>query len=71
MLFIQDEYYSWIIGTAIVFVTMVLLAVLGYIQGQAYEKYGKHPEEMLLFTHLLPLPMFFLFGNDSRTYKIS
>jgi len=46
---------------------MVLLAILGYIQGQAYDKYGKHPEEMLLYTHLLPLPMFMLFGNESST----
>jgi UDP-xylose/UDP-N-acetylglucosamine transporter B4 len=46
---------------------MVLLAVLGYVQGQAYEKYGKHPEEMVFYTHLLPLPMFMLFGNESST----
>jgi UDP-xylose/UDP-N-acetylglucosamine transporter B4 len=67
----QAEYFSWIIGTTIVFVTMVLLAVLGYVQGQAYEKYGKHPEEMVFYTHLLPLPMFMLFGNESiRVMKV-
>jgi UDP-xylose/UDP-N-acetylglucosamine transporter B4 len=65
------EFFDWIIGTMLLFISLLLLAVLGHMQGSVYEKHGRYPEEMLFYSHFIPLPCFLLFYREfPRHFKV-
>ncbi|XP_068628991.1 UDP-xylose and UDP-N-acetylglucosamine transporter-like [Battus philenor] len=49
---------EWSLGVFILLSTLITGAFTGLQQEILYAKYGKYPEEMLFYTHILPLPMF-------------
>ncbi|KAG9016871.1 golgi uridine diphosphate-N- acetylglucosamine transporter [Tulasnella sp. JGI-2019a] len=56
---------SYIVGISILIVAMLLSAIMGIAQENAYAKYGRgHWEEGLFYLHFLGLPMFSFVGRD-------
>ncbi|XP_028158280.1 UDP-xylose and UDP-N-acetylglucosamine transporter-like [Ostrinia furnacalis] len=54
----------WCIGVAILVTTLITGAFTGLQQEILYAKYGKHPSEMMFFTHALPLPFFLAISSE-------
>ncbi|XP_063545890.1 UDP-xylose and UDP-N-acetylglucosamine transporter-like [Cydia strobilella] len=54
----RGTFVYWCIGVVILLATLVTGAFTGLQQEMLYAKHGKHPEEMLFYTHALPLVMF-------------
>lgn len=48
----------WSIGVSILLITLFTGAFTGVQQERLYSQYGKHPDEMLFYTHAIPLPLF-------------
>ncbi|KAG6449813.1 hypothetical protein O3G_MSEX006264 [Manduca sexta] len=48
----------WCIGVTILLTTLITGAFTGLQQEMLYAKYGKHPNEMLFYTHAIPMPLF-------------
>lgn len=57
-------FFWWTFGIALLTVALFISARMGIYQETLYKRYGKHPDEALYFTHLLPLPFFFLLYNN-------
>lgn len=57
-------FFWWTIGIALLTIALFLSARMGIYQETLYKKYGKHPDEALYYTHLLPLPFFLLLYNN-------
>ncbi|XP_072935289.1 UDP-xylose and UDP-N-acetylglucosamine transporter-like [Epargyreus clarus] len=55
---IKGKFIYWCLGVVILLSTLFTGAFTGHQQEILYAKYGKHPEEMLFYTHALPLPLF-------------
>jgi len=56
--------FWWSLGIALLTVALFLSARMGIYQEVLYKRYGKHSDEALFYTHLLPLPFFFLLYNN-------
>lgn len=54
----------WIFGIGLLFASLFLGASLGIKQERISLEYGKHPEEMLFYTHVLALPAFAFFSKN-------
>ncbi|XP_053601159.1 UDP-xylose and UDP-N-acetylglucosamine transporter-like [Plodia interpunctella] len=54
----KGMFLFWCIGVVILLSTLITGAFTGLQQELLYSKYGKHPDEMLFYTHCLPLPFF-------------
>lgn len=54
----KGKFIYWCIGVAILLSTLITGAFTGLQQELLYAKYGKHPDEMLFYTHAIPLPFF-------------
>ncbi|XP_059060350.1 UDP-xylose and UDP-N-acetylglucosamine transporter-like [Achroia grisella] len=54
----KGKFIYWCIGVAILLSTLITGAFTGLQQEMLYSKYGKHPDEMLFYTHAIPLPFF-------------
>ncbi|CAH1643711.1 unnamed protein product [Spodoptera littoralis] len=55
----KGTFLYWCIGVTILLVTLITGAFTGLQQERLYSRYGKHPNEMLFYTHAIPLPVFF------------
>ncbi|XP_054739091.1 UDP-xylose and UDP-N-acetylglucosamine transporter isoform X2 [Anastrepha obliqua] len=55
-----SDFFIWIIGIGLLSIALFISAYMGICQETLYKRFGKHPEEALLYTHLIPLPGFFL-----------
>lgn len=76
----ETSLFVWLIGVLLLFSTLMGLSILGYLQERVYNKYQVSPNEIMFFSHLLPLPMFLLFSkgllkhihiwNQSEPYSI-
>lgn len=53
-----DILFWWCIGIWMMTISLFVSARMGIYQEVLYKKNGKHPDEALLYTHLLPLPGF-------------
>jgi solute carrier family 35 (UDP-xylose/UDP-N-acetylglucosamine transporter), member B4 len=60
----------WSIGIALLTAALFLSARMGIYQEVLYKKYGKHPDEALFFTHLLPLPGFMLLSSSIYQHTV-
>lgn len=66
------DIFWWTVGILILTCALFLSARLGIFQETINKKYGKHPYELLLYTHMLPLPFFgFLWSNLWQHWQIS
>ncbi|XP_013144602.1 PREDICTED: UDP-xylose and UDP-N-acetylglucosamine transporter-like [Papilio polytes] len=54
----NGTFIHWCFGIVILLSTLILGAFTGLQQEILYSSYGKHPDEMLFFTHCIPLPLF-------------
>jgi solute carrier family 35 (UDP-xylose/UDP-N-acetylglucosamine transporter), member B4 len=62
---------AWLsVGIALLTAALFLSARMGIYQEVLYKKYGKHPDEALFFTHLLPLPGFLLLSSSIYQHTV-
>ncbi|XP_063697128.1 UDP-xylose and UDP-N-acetylglucosamine transporter [Culicoides brevitarsis] len=67
-----SAFFWWTLGITLLTVALFLSARMGIYQETLYKRYGKHPDEALFYTHLLPLPGFLLlFNNISEHVNIA
>ncbi|KAG4075441.1 hypothetical protein HA402_015094 [Bradysia odoriphaga] len=52
--------FWWVLGITLLTVALFVSARMGIYQEVLYKEHGKHPQEALYYTHLLPLPGFLL-----------
>lgn len=57
-------FFWWTLGIALLTVALFISARMGLYQEVLYKRYGKHPDEALFYTHLLPLPFFLMLYNN-------
>uniref|UniRef100_A0A182QE09 Sugar phosphate transporter domain-containing protein n=1 Tax=Anopheles farauti TaxID=69004 RepID=A0A182QE09_9DIPT len=57
-------FFWWTLGIALLTLALFVSARMGLYQEVLYKRYGKHPKEALFYTHLLPLPFFFLLAGN-------
>lgn len=60
----QEDLFWWSIGVCLLTLALFLSARTGIYQEVLFQKYGKHPREVLYYTHLLPLPLFLLVSKS-------
>ncbi|XP_050432464.1 UDP-xylose and UDP-N-acetylglucosamine transporter [Adelges cooleyi] len=59
-----EDFFWWCLGISCLTVALFISARMGIYQETLYKKHGKHPQEALFYTHVLPLPWFvFLYSN--------
>lgn len=59
-----EDFFWWCLGIACLTIALFISARMGIYQETLYKKHGKHPQEALFYTHLIPLPWFlFLYSN--------
>ncbi|XP_017852476.1 UDP-xylose and UDP-N-acetylglucosamine transporter [Drosophila busckii] len=57
-------FFWWSVGIALLTVALLVTAYMGIYQEVIYKRYGKHPDEALFFTHMLPLPGFLIMASN-------
>ncbi|XP_014277215.1 UDP-xylose and UDP-N-acetylglucosamine transporter isoform X2 [Halyomorpha halys] len=67
---VESSFFWWIIGVLILVFALFASSLLGIYQERLYKKFGKHPDEALFFTHLIPLPAFLLLYNNIKEHFI-
>jgi len=60
----RPDLFTWFIGIGMLIFALLVSALMGIYQETLYAKYGKHPEEALFYSHVLPLPLFAVVGKD-------
>lgn len=60
--------FWWTLGIALLTVALFLSARMGIYQEVLYKRYGKHSDEALFYTHLLPLPFFLMLYSNIREH---
>lgn len=55
---------NWFIGALLILLSLVGVSALGYLQKKAYQKYMISPNENMFYSHLLPIPLFFIFSKN-------
>lgn len=53
-----NDYFTMLIGVVLLSIGLLVSSLLGIYQESLVTNYGKHPEESLYYSHLLPLPGF-------------
>ena len=76
----EDTRFSvWLFGILMLIFALISSSMLGLVQERFVTKFGKHPQEAMYMSHLLPLPSFILFipellanfSNFSRSQPIN
>lgn len=62
--------FWWGVGIALLTVALFISARMGLYQEVLYKRYGKYPDEALFYTHLLPLPFFFLLYQNIYDHTV-
>ncbi|KAL0266261.1 UNVERIFIED_CONTAM: hypothetical protein PYX00_008854 [Menopon gallinae] len=66
----QEDFFWWSIGVCLLTFALFLSARTGIYQEVLFQKYGKHPREVLYYIHLLPLPLFLLVSKSIYEHGI-
>ncbi|EDW58589.1 UDP-xylose and UDP-N-acetylglucosamine transporter [Drosophila virilis] len=67
-----SDLFWWSVGIALLSIALLVTAYMGIYQEVIYKRYGKHPNEALFYTHMLPLPGFLLMaGNIVQHWNIA
>lgn len=53
-------FFWWTLGISLLTLALFLSARMGIYQEVLYKRHGKHPDEALFYTHLMPLPGFLI-----------
>lgn len=61
-----DVLVWWSVGICLLAFSLLIAARMGIYQETLFKKYGKHAQEALFYTHLLPLSGFLLMINNIR-----
>ncbi|KPJ14556.1 UDP-xylose and UDP-N-acetylglucosamine transporter [Papilio machaon] len=67
----KGSFIYWCFGVVILLSTLILGAFTGLQQEILYSNYGKHPDEMLFFTHCIPLPLFLTIYPQLKNIALS
>ncbi|KAH8396044.1 hypothetical protein KR222_002275 [Zaprionus bogoriensis] len=59
-----SDFFWWGVGIALLTIALLVTAYMGIYQEVIYKRYGKHPNEALFFTHMLPLPGFLIMASN-------
>lgn len=62
--------FWWGVGITLLTVALFISARMGIYQEVLYKRYGKYPDEALFYTHLLPLPFFFLLYQNIYDHTV-
>ncbi|XP_023946708.2 UDP-xylose and UDP-N-acetylglucosamine transporter [Bicyclus anynana] len=54
----KGNFLQWCLGVTILLAMLIVGALTGLQQEVLFRKFGKHPVEMLFYTHMVPLPLF-------------
>lgn len=60
----EKHFFEWSIGIFLLIAALVITSYLAIVQESLYSRFGKHPREVMFYTHALSLPFFALFGAD-------
>jgi solute carrier family 35 (UDP-xylose/UDP-N-acetylglucosamine transporter), member B4 len=63
--------FWWSIGILLLTVALFVSARMGIYQEMLFKKYGKHPNEALFYTHIIPLPGFLLLYKSIQEHFIA
>ncbi|EDV92730.1 UDP-xylose and UDP-N-acetylglucosamine transporter [Drosophila grimshawi] len=67
-----SDLFWWSVGITLLTTALLVSAYMSIYQELLYKRYGKHPNEALFYTHLLPLPGFiFMAGNIVQHWQIA
>jgi len=61
-------YMTWLIGVGMLLTTLILLSLLGHLQGVTYRTYHSSSQEGMFYSHFLPLPLFFFLAGDISSH---
>ncbi|EDW05989.1 uncharacterized protein Dmoj_GI16380 [Drosophila mojavensis] len=59
-----SDFFWWSVGIALLTIALLVTAYMGIYQEVIYKRYGKHPNEALFYTHMLPLPGFLIMASN-------
>ncbi|KAH8387053.1 hypothetical protein KR093_004407, partial [Drosophila rubida] len=59
-----SDFFWWGVGIALLTIALLVTAYMGIYQEVIYKRYGKHPNEALFYTHMLPLPGFLVMASN-------
>ncbi|XP_030567714.1 UDP-xylose and UDP-N-acetylglucosamine transporter-like [Drosophila novamexicana] len=59
-----SDFFWWSVGIALLTIALLVTSYMGIYQEIIYKHYGKHPNEALFFTHMLPLPGFLIMASN-------
>ena len=57
----DTNFYVWLLGILMLLFALISSAMLGLAQEKFVSRFGKHPQEAMYMSHLLPLPGFIIF----------
>lgn len=60
----EKHYKEWSIGIILLVAALMLSSLLAIVQERLYRNHGKHPKEVMFYSHALSLPMFLFMFND-------
>lgn len=63
-------FFWWTLGIFFLTIALFISARMGIYQEVLYKRYGKYPDEALFYTHLLPLPGFFILYKNIWDHSI-
>lgn len=63
-------FFWWTLGISLLTVALFISARMGLYQEVLYKRYGKHPDEALFYTHLLPLPFFLMLYKNVWEHSV-
>ncbi|XP_004534755.1 UDP-xylose and UDP-N-acetylglucosamine transporter isoform X2 [Ceratitis capitata] len=67
-----SDFFIWVLGIGLLSIALFISAYMGICQETLYKRFGKHPEEALFYTHLIPLPGFvFIYKNIKEHFNIA
>ncbi|KAH8382006.1 hypothetical protein KR009_001313 [Drosophila setifemur] len=64
----EADGFWWLVGVLLLVLALFVSSYMGITQELLYRKHGKCAREALYYTHLLPLPAFFLMQENIRTH---
>ncbi|TDG40877.1 hypothetical protein AWZ03_012700 [Drosophila navojoa] len=59
-----SDFFWWGVGIALLTIALLVTAYMGIYQEVIYKRCGKHPNEALFYTHMLPLPGFLIMASN-------
>jgi len=64
------KFFWWCIGILILLGTLFISAMLGIYQEMLYSTHGKHPSEVMFYTHLLTMPIFLTLSGSIKEHGL-